>query len=132
MDKNERIGLIGGIGGSILGATLWLVILGIVIKSTLLIILPVIFGIICFYTAMWSYNRRPERKLSIIGLAIIWLVFWNMLLCNYYYTMIPQNIGSITTGKEQFSLVQVNVMFIIFFLVGCGMVLRDIVKVKSQ
>lgn len=128
MDKNERIGLIFGIAGSALGATLWLVILGVIIKSTLLIVLPIIVGALCIYATIKFYNIQPNKKSSIFGLAIIWLIFWNMLLCNLYFDKIPQSVGAMTTGKTLFSLIQINVMFLIFFLIGCGLIIRDIVK----
>ncbi len=131
MDRGEKLGLIGGIGGAALGATLWLVILGVVIRSTLLIALPLIIGSICVYSAMRLYNIMPERKFSILGLAFIWLVFWNAILCNFYFEKIPQNIGNISTGKNQISLAQINIMFALFFLAGCGLVLRDIIKGKK-
>jgi len=128
MDKGERMGFIMGTAGATLGALLWLVILGIVIRSILLIVLPVIFGLTCVVAAVKLYSMRPQKKLSIMGLAILWLIFWNSLLANFYYERIPQNVGTLTTGKNQFSLMHINIMLAVFFLAGCVLIVKDILS----
>lgn len=128
MDKYEKIGLFAGVAGVTLGATAWLILLGSAIRSAVLIVLPVIFGIVCVYAVIRLYSAKPGRKLSIMGLAVIWLIFWNAILCNLYFDKIPQSIGNISTGKDQLSLVQINGMFVLFFLIGCGLILADIIR----
>ncbi len=127
MDKYEKMGLFAGVSGATLGATLWLILLGVAISSSVLTLFPMVFGIVCVYGVIKLYNARPQRKLSITGLAVIWLILWNAILCNLYFDRIPEMIGNISTGKEQISLIQVNGMFVVFFLVGFGLILADII-----
>lgn len=132
MDKGVNIGIFAGIAGAVLGSMLWIVILGLAIRSTLLIILPIIISGLTIPVAARLYTAYPERKLSISGLITAWLVGWNLALLNLNYKNIPQSFGLITTGKESCSLVQINLMLGIFFIIGCILIAVDIIKLKSK
>ncbi|MCM8784346.1 MAG: hypothetical protein NC818_06220 [Candidatus Omnitrophica bacterium] len=132
MQRGERIGIIAGAMGSSLGTMLWLVILGVLIKSVVLIILPLIVVLVSVTGVAKLYSMNPERKLSIIGILITWLIFWNVILLNYYYDKIPQSIGNITTAKSNIPLAEINCMLALFFIIGCVFMVKDIVSLTDR
>ena len=119
---------IGTTAGITLGGTAWLIVLGIAVKSQFIIMLPILFGALCIFGSLYLYHRYPERKFAINGAAILWLIVWNSILANALYDKIPDSVGGITTGKNQFSLAQVNVILIALTVLGMWFLIKDIMQ----
>lgn len=130
MEDPKKMGLIFGSFGTILGGVLWLVILGVVLKSLLLILVPFLLGIVCFILVVVLSNRYPEKYLAILGMVIVFITFINLLFVNLFFDKIPDTIGGITTGKAGFNIIQINLLLGAMLLIGFFLSLKDILKKK--
>lgn len=130
-ERAEKIGILGGTLGGIVGGTLWLIILGIVIKSPLIIVMPIVCGAICFGGVLKLYQFNPARKFAILGLAFLWIIVLNFILANIVYHQIPDMIGGVSTGKGQFSLTNLNFFLGGMSIMGFGFVIRDLLETHS-
>lgn len=128
MNNQQRTGILSGAGGSIFGGLCWLVISGFVIKSWPVAVIPVILGAICFYGVMKLYDERPERSAAIMGAAVLFIVVINFIFANMIYDKLPSSLGGMTTGKDSFSISQLNIFFGLLSLLGFGMIIQDIRK----
>lgn len=124
----EKIGLIGGAVGATVGGLSWLIILGIVLKSPLYTVLPILWGIVCIVAVVKLYAINPQRFCAIIGTAILWIMVLNIMLGNMLYESIPDTVGGMSTGKEQMSLLMINVFMALFLVPGFFLLVRDIVR----
>ena len=131
MTQSQKTGVIGGTIGATIGFTAWLIIMGISIKSPLIILMPIIWGLICVVGVIKLYNINPSRKFAIVGIGLLWLVVLNFILGNILYDKIPDTLGSISTGKEQFSLVKINIFLGLMALLGFYFLIKDILEKKN-
>jgi hypothetical protein len=138
--KIPKIGMIGALGGMIIGCISWIIIVGVSLGSLQIIIFPIIFGLICILFAWRSYRLHPERSLSIVGAALIWLMVLNFMAANFLYELIPETIWEdapqqyvqfFTTGKSQVGLLFINIWLSIFTLAGIVLIIVDIARTKK-
>ena len=73
MNQSEKTAVIWGIIGATLGGTLWIIIMGISMKSVPAILLPIIWGVVCVIGALKLYDINPTRKFAVMGAGILWL-----------------------------------------------------------
>lgn len=92
MMQTNKVAVLASVVGMTIGFVSWLIVLGFVLESFLLIFLPLGFGIVCVWGAMKLYSKNPERKFSIMGVSVIWLMILNFFLANSYYEMIPETV----------------------------------------
>lgn len=132
MAQSEKTGIIGGTIGATIGGIAWLVLLGIVIKSPFTIIIPIIWGLIGIIAVIKLYNGNPKRRFALVGLGLLWLVTLNFIFGNIMYDKIPDAFWGISTGKEQFSLVKLNILLGCLSLLGFYYLIKDIVERKDS
>ena len=130
--QGEKAGLIGGAIGTTIGGTSWLIILGISMKSILLATVPVLWGLVGVIAVIKFYDINPERKFLIIGAGILWIVVLNFILGNILYDKIPDTLAGMSTGKDQFSLLQINIFLGLISLLGFYFILRDIFETRNS
>ena len=122
MEQSKKMGLIGGSLGCILGGLLWIMILGISIKSYCITVVPVILAAFCILFVINFSRAYPERSTSIMGLVVLLVGSANMVFLNYYYDVIPSQIGGITTGKDSIPLPILNIAIAALLISGVFMV----------
>ena len=133
MKRVKKIGLLVATMGTVLGGTLWVLILGIYFTSPGLIFICVIWGMIGLIGTIKLYDVRPHRKLALAAVLLIWLTTLNFTLGNILYERIPFSLDGIPTGKEKFSLVELNLLLgaclivaiVLFALVTFTKILAD-------
>lgn len=130
--QGEKLGLIGGTIGTAIGGTSWLIILGISLKSILLATVPVLWGLIGVIAVIKLYDINPERKFLIIGAGILWIIVLNFILGNILYDKIPDTLGGMSTGKDQLSLLHINIFLGLILLLGFWFILRDIFETRNS
>ena len=130
MSQSKRKHFIGGVIGGTIGGICWMIIAGIAIKSSLLIVLPIVWGLICIVGEVKLYNDYPERKFAIMGLGIFWLLILAFIVVNNIYDKIPETLWRITTGKNQLSLLKLNIFLGCFSLWGFYWIIKDIIQKK--
>ena len=130
MGKEEKAGLVWGVVGASLGSLAWAVLLGISIGSFGVAIAAAAGAAACIILSIKAYELKPERKLSIIGVSLVWLALLNIVFLNILYERIPEMVGGISTGKSQISLPALNVFLGAFFLAGLILFMTDIVRKK--
>lgn len=135
MDRKERrmkdarkAGLVIGSAGAIFGSILWIVILGAVLKSVITVTIPIALGIICFFAVVILADRYPERYLSILGVMILLVSEINFVFANLLFERIPNEVCGISTGKECFTAVHINIFIAIFFIAGLALILTDALR----
>jgi len=137
--RPERVAMVGGACGIAFGGLSWMVILGVAINSIPLITLPALVAILSILFIPKLYDINPERKLSILGLAIIAVIMLNFFAINMVYDRIPDNLWQdaprkfsclLTTGKSGVSLLMINIYLTFFGLAGCALILADVLKRK--
>lgn len=131
MKQSEKTGIIGGTIGATIGGTAWLIIGGISMKSPLCILVPILWGLICIIAVLKLYNINPKRKFLIVGASLLWLVVLNFALGNILYDKIPDTLAGMSTGKEQFSLVKLNIFLGLMSLLGFYFLIKDILEKKN-
>lgn len=141
MDQPINKGVIAGIIGATVGAYGWALLLGIVIKDPLLIILPMLFGLICVFGFLKMRRDFPEKRWTVIGVAVVWLSLTNMVFFNTHYTRIPDQLYHgdsklllvlFSTNKAQFNPLVVNLLFGIVLIVGLVFILIDVIRTRSR
>jgi hypothetical protein len=131
MKQSGKLSFIGGIIGISLGGTAWLLLLGIYLKSPSVIFLTIIWEIIAIVGSIRLYKINHSRKLAIFAMAILWIVVLNFALANILYDKIPDTIAEITTGKQSFSIVKLNLFFGILSFIGFSLLVKDITHNKK-
>ncbi len=126
--KGQKLGIFLGLFGTILGGLLWIIITGIVLKSMIFIIIPAVLLIASTVIVYLIYNKYPHKWLVILGALIIFLVIINLIFINILYQRIPDYVGGITTGKNEMSLLQVNIFLGIFAFWGIFCLVLGIFK----
>ena len=144
MDKRERgtgLGIIGGMAGAAFGAYLWAVILGIVIREPLLAILAILAGIATILIFIKFWNAFPARKLTAIGIAVLFLVIPNVFFANIYYDKIPDTLykgenaalaNLLATNKGQLGPLFINIFLGAFIAAGIICILTDIFQKRRK
>ncbi|MFH1622678.1 MAG: hypothetical protein ABIA97_06130 [Candidatus Omnitrophota bacterium] len=130
--QSEKSGIIIGTIGATFGSIAWIVVSGIVIKSLLFILLPLFAGLVCIIMVIKLYKIHPERAFTIMGLAILWLVIVNFVFGNIIYDRIPDTLGGMSTNKNQFNLLRLNVFFGVFSMMGFWFIVKDILGKKLK
>ncbi len=128
MSNPETNGMTGGLLGTAGGGFAWIVITGFVIGAPIVSGLAVILGLVCFAGGMVLFRAQPQRRLTVIGLAIIWVALFNVIFVNFYYERIPDTIGGITSGKGAWSSQSVTVLMAVLAVVGFGIVAWEFVR----
>jgi drug/metabolite transporter (DMT)-like permease len=116
--RGQNIGIFLGLLGAVLGGLLWIIITGIVLKSAIFIVIPAVLMILSIVIVYLCYKKYPGKWLLILGILIIFLVAVNFIFANILYQSIPDSVGGITTGKNEMSLLQVNIFLGIFAFWG--------------
>ena len=128
LTKGQKLGIFLGLFGTMLGGFLWIIITGIVLKSMIFIIIPAVLLIASTVIVYLVYNKYPHKWLVILGALIIFLVIVNLIFINILYQRIPDYVGGITTGKNEMSLLQVNIFLGIFAFWGIFCLVLGIFK----
>ena len=132
MAEKNRFTIVIAAAGAVFGGLFWVVIMEIALRSWFHALIPVFLGGLCIFGVIKLYNRRPERKLAIIGLAILWLVVINFIFINVLYDSVPNILWGVSTGKNQISLYMLNLYMGIFSLAGFIFVIADILGRKRK
>jgi len=127
-ERNAKLGIIFGSIGATVGGLLWIVIAGIAIKSILFIVIPAVLIMIFISATTVLYNRYPALWLIIIGMLILCLATANFIFLNLVFTQIPDSLGGIDTGKNQYALIQLNIFLGIFSFSGLFCLIFGIFK----
>jgi len=127
-ERNAKLGIIFGSIGATVGGLLWIVIAGIAIKSILFIVIPAVLIMIFISATTVLYNRYPALWLIIIGMLILCLAAANFIFLNLVFTQIPDSLGGIDTGKNQYALIQLNIFLGIFSFSGLFCLIFGIFK----
>jgi len=127
-ERNAKLGIIFGSIGAIVGGLLWIIIAGIAIKSILFIVIPAVLIVIFISATIVLYNRYPALWLIIIGMLILCLTTANFIFLNLVFTQIPDSLGGIDTGKNQYTLIQLNIFLGIFSFSGLFCLIFGIFK----
>ena len=122
----------GGLIGTAGGGFAWLVITGFVIGSPLVSLLAVILGLVCFAGGMILFRARPERRLTVVGLAIVWTALFNVVFVNAVYDQIPDSVGGITTGKGAFNSFSLTLLMAALAVSGFALVAWDLMRTEKQ
>ena len=116
--RGQNTGIFLGFFGAILGGLLWIIITGIVLKSMIFIIVPSALLIGSMVIVYLFYKKYPRKWLVILGALIIFLVAVNFIFANILYQSIPDYVGGISTGKNEMSLLQINIFLGMFAFWG--------------
>ena len=125
MEKSKRMGMIIGSIGCVLGGLLWILVLGISVGSYRITVVPIILAAFCVLFVINFSRTYPERFVSIIGLVILLVASANMVFLNCFYSLIPDQVGGITTGKDMVALPILNALIAFFVLAGILLIVRD-------
>lgn len=131
MTQGEKAGLIGGTVGATIGGTCWLIVLGVVLRSPVYTLIPILWGLVCIVAVVKLYSINPKRKFLLMGTALLWIVLLNFILANILYDKIPDTLAGASTGKDQISLLKVNVFLGIVSLLGFFFLIRDIFETRG-
>lgn len=131
-NKYARLGIIFGAAGSIIGGLLWIIIAGVAISSPLFIIIPSMLAIIFFALVIIFYNKYPKYWLIILGVLILGLIFTNFIFLNILFKQIPESIWGIDTGRNQYSIMQLNIFLGIFSFWGLFCIILGVFKKKFK
>lgn len=130
--NKQKIGIAAGLIGAILGGLIWIIIVGIVLRSALFIAVPSIIAVASLVVFIKIYYMFPQRWLTILGALFLFLAIVNIIFINILYPIIPDYVGEISTGKNQMSLLQVYVFLAMFFVWGIFCILIDYFKKKKD
>lgn len=125
---NGMTGALLGVAG---GGFAWMVVTGLVIGSPGASALAVLLGLLCFLGGMRLFRARPERRLTVFGLAILWVSAFDLIFVQLYYDEIPDTVGGITTGKEMLSSLVLTIALAILTLLGVALVAWDLRQGKG-
>ncbi len=130
--KGKDLGIILGSAGTVIGGLTWIIITGIVIKSTLIVTVTSILAVASILIIVKLYYMFPEKWLIILGSLILFLVIINIVFLNILYPKIPEFIGEISTGKSEVALIQINTFLAIFSVWGLFCIFIGIFKKKKN
>ncbi|MDD4956319.1 MAG: hypothetical protein PHH49_05905 [Candidatus Omnitrophica bacterium] len=125
-NMSERVGFIGGVVGTIIGMSLWIIILGVVVKSPVAIIGAAVFALSCALISLKLYDMRPDRKFAIAGMAVLWLTVVNALAIGYFMQKVPGYANISSCGPGFLAVAQMHFFILIMVVLGTGLILRDI------
>jgi len=118
--EQQKIGFLGGSLGAIIGGLSWFMVLGFVIHSALLVILPVIFGVFCAVVVVKMCNTYPKSYFSITGLLLLAIVIFNLTVGNIFYGHISSSVWG------TFTRLKFNAFWAAISLMGFYFVAREI------
>lgn len=118
MEKTYNAGAAIGIMGGALGSVIWLFITGLATNSPFFAFVPTLCGLAGGFFALFLLTRRPERRQLIAGGVILWLVVINFIFGNLLFDRIPPTVWGMSTGKEQFSRLHMNLLLVAMSLFG--------------
>ncbi|MCI0331392.1 MAG: hypothetical protein L0196_10710 [candidate division Zixibacteria bacterium] len=118
MEKTYNAGAAIGIMGGALGSVIWLFITGLAANSPFFAFVPTICGLAGGFFALFLLTRRPERRQTIAGGVILWLVAINLVFGNLLFDRIPPTVWGMSTGREQFSRLHMNLLLVAMSLFG--------------
>ena len=130
MEHPQGKGAFWGIVGATIGGIGWIIILGIVLRSPAVTTIAAVLGVITLFVALKLYQISPDRTFAIIGTVLLWLIIINSIFLNVLYEAIPEKLGVLTTGKDQFSLLMLNIQIGIFSVVGFFFLILDIINTR--
>jgi hypothetical protein len=126
MEKSEIRSTIGAVLGCTLGSLVWLIGIGIIIGSPVVVVLTIVSGTICVIGTLKTIRLYPDRKYLITGSAILWLAITNFSIGNVIYGRIPNTALGFSTGIQSLSLVSFNGLLFLISLFGFYFCLRDL------
>lgn len=132
MSQPQAQGMVGALIGSMGGGFAWLVMTGFVIGSPIVSVLAIVIGVVGFIGGMKIVQACPERRLTIVGLGLIWIALFNVVFVNHVYERIPETVGGMTTGKHVLDALSLTVIVAAIGLVGFGIVMRDLLHQRSS
>jgi hypothetical protein len=118
MEKTYNLGAAIGIMGGALGSVIWLFITGLETYSSFFAFVPVGCGVLGGFFALFLLSRKPERRQIIAGGVILWLVAVNLVFGNLLFDKIPPTVWGMSTGKELFSRLHLNLLLVAMSLFG--------------
>ena len=118
MEKTYNAGAAIGIMGGALGSVIWLFITGLATNSPFFAFVPTFCGLAGGFLALFLLTRKPERRQTIAGGVIIWLVAINLVFGNLLFDRIPPTVWGMSTGKEMFSRLHLNLLLVAMSLFG--------------
>jgi hypothetical protein len=132
MRKNLAGAFYGSMLGLLLGGYLWIIIVGMVLKTWVWVVLPLCLGTVAFLGAWIGYRRNPRKITGYVGLVLIWVVLSNMVAIDVLYDKIPYTLGEITTGKEMINPHLFQYILLGVSVIGFLMVLRGFNGIASD
>jgi hypothetical protein len=118
MEKTYNAGAAIGIMGGALGSVIWLFITGLATNSPFFAFVPTFCGLVGGFFALFLLTRKPERRQIIAGGVILWLVAVNLVFGNLLFDRIPPTVWGMSTGKEMFSRLHLNLLLVAMSLFG--------------
>ena len=118
MEKTYNAGAAIGIMGGALGSVIWLFITGLATNSPFFAFVPTYCGLAGGFFALFLLTRKPERRQIIAGGVILWLVAVNLVFGNLLFDRIPPTVWGMSTGKETFSRLHLNLLLVAMSLFG--------------
>jgi len=125
MKDSRRTGIIAGSAGAIFGSLIWIIILGITLKSIYIAVIPMILGLLAFLVVVFIANKKPDKFLRITGVLLVYISGINLVFLNFLFNRIPDTIGGVSTGKSLFTLLQLNFFVGIFLIAGIIILIKD-------
>lgn len=118
MEKTYNLGAAIGIMGGALGSVIWLFITGLAIQSWFFMTVPLLCGLAGGFFALLLLSRKPEQRQIIAGSVILLLVAINLVFGNLLFDRIPLTVWGMSTGKEGFSRLHLNLLLVAMSLFG--------------
>ncbi|MCI0406386.1 MAG: hypothetical protein L0209_10045 [candidate division Zixibacteria bacterium] len=118
MEKTYNAGAAIGIMGGALGSVIWLFITGLATNSPFFAFIPTWCALGGGFFALFLLTRKPERRQLIAGGVILWLVGINLVFGNLLFDKIPPTVWGMSTGKEMFSRLHLNLLLVAMSLFG--------------
>jgi len=130
MKHPQGKGAFWGIVGATIGGIGWIIILGVVLRSPAIATIATALGVTTLFVALKLYQISPDRAFAIIGTVLLWLIIINLIFLNLLYETIPEKLGGLATGKDQISLITLNIQIGVFSIVGFFFLILDIIDTR--
>jgi len=130
MKHPQGKGAFWGIVGATIGGIGWIIILGVVLRSPAIATIATALGVTTLFVALKLYQISPDRAFAIIGTVLLWLIIINLIFLNLLYETIPGKLGDLATGKDQISLITLNIQIGVFSIVGFFFLILDIIDTR--